>query len=136
MDLLLSRPTNTGENHIITNLKPRISANTTFAINKPTVCTRRLFSAQICLMSTDLTNKLRILLLVKDFANYANFVFSWPAWAVYRIAISTKVSKPYGRESIYYHGPHILRNVVGVAKIIKFIWNFSLVFLRIVWIEN
>ena len=124
MDLLLSTPTNTGENHIITNVQPRISANTTFTIKKTTVCTRRLFSAQICLISTDLTNKLRILLSVSDFANYAKFVFSWPAWVVYGFAISTKGSKPYGRKSICYHGPHILRNVVGVAKIIKFILKF------------
>ena len=115
MDVLLSRPKNTGENHIITNVKPRISANTTFTIKKTTVCTRRLFSAQIRLIYTDLTNKLRILLSVKDFANYAKFVFSWPTWGVFGFAISTKGSKPYGRESMYYHGPHILRNVVGVA---------------------
>jgi len=30
---------------------------------------------------------------VADFANHAKFVFSWPAWAVYRSAISIKRSK-------------------------------------------
>jgi len=60
-----------------------------------------------------LTNKLRILLSVKDFANNAKFVFSWPEWAVYGFAIATKGSPPYGREPIYYHGQHILRNVAG-----------------------
>jgi len=34
MDLLLARPTNAGKNHLITNLKPRISANTTFTTKK------------------------------------------------------------------------------------------------------
>jgi len=34
MDLLLTRPTNTGENHLVTNLKSRISANTTFTTKK------------------------------------------------------------------------------------------------------
>jgi len=31
------------------------------------------------LETPDLANKLRILLLVADFANRANFVFPWPA---------------------------------------------------------
>jgi len=42
MDLLLSRPTNTAENQPITNLKPPLSANTTFTTKKTKICTRRL----------------------------------------------------------------------------------------------
>ena len=43
MDLLLSRPTTTGENQTITNLKPPISVNTTFTTKKTKICTTRLF---------------------------------------------------------------------------------------------
>jgi len=53
MDLLLSRPTNTGENHLITNLKPRMSANTTYTSKKTKICTKRLFSPQIFLIYTE-----------------------------------------------------------------------------------
>jgi len=53
MDLLLSRPTNTGENHLIINLKPQISANTTYTSKKTKICTRRLFYAQIFLIYTE-----------------------------------------------------------------------------------
>jgi len=77
MDLLLSRPTNTRENHLIINLKPRISANTTFTTKK-----NLKFAREDCFMlrffwvkPNDYTNKLRILLSVKDFANHAKFVF-------------------------------------------------------------
>ena len=112
MDMLFTRPTNTGKNHLITNLKPRISGNTTFTSKKKEDCFL-LKNKFFWFTPNDFTNKLRTLLSVKDFANHAKFVFSWPEWAVYRFAIPTKGSKPYGRESIYYHGPHILRNVVG-----------------------
>ena len=126
MDLLLSRPTNAGENHLITNLKPRISANTTFTTKKlkfaPEYCFLLKF---VWFTPNDLTNKQRILLLVKDFANHVKFVFSWPAWAVYGFAIATKGPKPYGREPIYYHEPHIIAKCCWrVAKIINFILNF------------
>jgi len=124
MDLLLSRPTNTGENQLITNIKPQISVNTTFTIKKlkfaPEDCCLLKF---VWFRPNDLTNKLSILLSVKDFANHAKFVFSSPAWAVYGFAIPTKGSKPYGSESIYYHEPYVLQNVVGVTKIINFILN-------------
>jgi len=53
MDLLLSKSTNTGENNFITNLKPRISANTAFTTKKTKICTRRLFSAEIFLIYTE-----------------------------------------------------------------------------------
>ena len=43
MDLLLSRLKNTGENQLIINLKPRISADTTFTTKKTRICSRRLF---------------------------------------------------------------------------------------------
>jgi len=38
MDMLFTRPTNTGKNHLITNLKPRISGNTTFTSKKKEDC--------------------------------------------------------------------------------------------------
>ena len=53
MDLLLSRPTNISENQLITNLKPRKSANTTFTTKKTNICTSRLFSAQMFLIYTE-----------------------------------------------------------------------------------
>jgi len=125
MDLLLSRPKNTDENHLITTLKPRISANTTFTTKKLKCAPEDCFLLKfIWFTHYDLTNKRRLLLLVKDFANHANFVCSWPAWSIYGFAIATKGSKPSCRESIYYHRPHILWNVVGVAKMINFVLNF------------
>jgi len=42
------------------------------------------------LRTTDLTNKLRILRSVEDFANHAQFVFSWLTWTVYEFAIQQK----------------------------------------------
>ena len=57
MDLLLSRPTNIGENQLITNLKPRKSPNTTFTTKKTNICTRRLFSAQMFLIYTEWFNQ-------------------------------------------------------------------------------
>ena len=57
MDLLLSRPTNTGENHLIINLKPQISANTTYTSKKTKICTKRLFSPQIFLIYTEWFNQ-------------------------------------------------------------------------------
>ena len=108
---------------LITNLKPRISANTTFTTSKLKFAPEDCFLLKFFWFTpNDLTNKLRILLSVKD---HAKFVFSWPTWAVYGFAIATKGSKPYGRERIYYHGSHILRNVVGgLQKTINFILNF------------
>jgi len=53
MDLLLSRPTNAGENHLITNLKPRISASATFTTKKTKFAPGDCFSAQICLIYTE-----------------------------------------------------------------------------------
>ena len=38
----------------------------------------------------DLANKLRILLLVTDFTNRDELVFSWPAWANYGFELATK----------------------------------------------
>jgi len=110
MDLLLSRSTNTGENYLITNIKPRISANTTFTIKKLKFSPEDCFLLKFVWFTlNDLTNKLRILLSVRDFANHDKCVFSWPAWAVYGFAIPTKGSKPYGRElfplsSIWIYG--------------------------------
>jgi len=118
MGLLVSRPTNTGENQLRTNLKPRISSNAAFTTKKTRICTRRLFFCSNLseLHRNDLTDKQRILLSVKDFANHAKFVFSWPAWDVCGFEIATKGSQPYGREPIHYHGPHILRNVAGGSQ--------------------
>jgi len=51
-----------------------------------------------------LTNKVRFLLSITDFANYTKFFFSWPAWAVYGFAIATKESKPHSHQSLLQPG--------------------------------
>jgi len=53
------------------------------------------FFAGCSLETLDLANKLRILLLVKDFANHAKFLFSWPAWAVYSLHLQQKDQDNY-----------------------------------------
>jgi len=92
MDLLLSRPENTGENQPITNLKPWISANTTGTSENIKICIIFLLK-YIWFTRNDLANKLRILLSAAGFANHAQFVFSWPAWPIYGPALATKVSR-------------------------------------------
>jgi len=48
---------------------------------------------------SDLTNNVRFLLSVADFANHDKFVFSWPPWTVYGFAIATKESKSRSHQS-------------------------------------
>ena len=57
MDLLLSRPTNTRGSQSITNLKRRISANTTFTTKKIKFAPEDCFSARICLIYTERFNQ-------------------------------------------------------------------------------
>jgi len=122
MDLLLVRPTNTGDNHLITNLKPRISANTTFTTERLKFAPEDCFLPKfVWFTPNDLTNKQRILLLVKDFANHAKFVFSWPAWAVYG----------FENDQTAWQGTYLLSRATYIvkccwraAKMINFILNF------------
>jgi len=49
MDLIQSKPANTDENQPITNLKPRISANTTVTSKNVKICSRWLhFCSKVC----------------------------------------------------------------------------------------
>ena len=60
------------------------------------------FSAQIiwCKRNDLTTDKLSISLSAEDFANYAKFVFSWPAGVIYGFAVATKGSKSHSHQSL------------------------------------
>ena len=98
----LARPENTDENQPITKLKPRAFANTTVTCKKVSFHEKITFLLKfIRCRRNDLTiNKLSIFLSVADFANHAIFIFSWPAWVVYRFAIAAKGSKPHSHQSL------------------------------------